>query len=63
MGGFVRYHASEAVDCWRRVINRTGRSRFDVEKARVELRGAEGLLRQAEVDCVEYEETAATMLC
>ena len=41
-----RYHAREAVRYWTAVVERTGSSRFDIEKAREQLGNAEQMLRR-----------------
>lgn len=43
-----RNHAREAVRFWTAVVERTGSSRFDVEKAREQLRDAQQVLRRKE---------------
>jgi hypothetical protein len=43
-----RDHAREAVRFWKAVVERTGSSRFDVEKAREQLRDAQQALERKE---------------
>ena len=49
------YHAGMAIEAWEAVINRTGASRFPIEKARKELELAKQLLEIANA-AVELEE-------
>jgi len=43
-----RKHAREAVRFWIAVVERTGSSRFDVEKAREQLEDAQQVLKRKE---------------
>ena len=43
-----RNHAREAVKFWTAVVERTGSSRFDVGRAREQLRDAQQVLRRKE---------------
>jgi hypothetical protein len=47
-GMVSRIHAREAVRFWTTVVERTGSSRFDVDKAREQLKDAQQVLRWKE---------------
>lgn len=53
---FYRYHAAGAIHLWSAVIDRTGKSRFPIEKAKVQLGMSRRLFEQGKEECEEEHE-------